>query len=175
MSEGKKKIRYVPQQEGATEAIARQGRLNFEEGLGKVTLVPGGVSGAGKRGKGAGFYCAVCDLTFKDSIQYTDHINSRQHLHASGQKVGSKRATLEEVQARLKYLKGKQEKEQRNQVYDIKKRIEMRRQVEEEELRKKRERNARRKRAARQRESSQEDQISQDIASVMGFSGFGKS
>lgn len=32
-----------------------------------------------KRGKQFGFYCDLCNLTFKDSLQYIDHLNSKIH------------------------------------------------------------------------------------------------
>lgn len=32
-----------------------------------------------KRGKQFGFYCDLCNLTFKDSLQYIDHLNSKMH------------------------------------------------------------------------------------------------
>lgn len=32
-----------------------------------------------KRGKQFGFYCDLCNLTFKDTLQYVDHLNSKPH------------------------------------------------------------------------------------------------
>ena len=32
-----------------------------------------------KRGKQFGFYCDLCNLTFKDSLQYIDHLNLRPY------------------------------------------------------------------------------------------------
>lgn len=32
-----------------------------------------------KRGKKFGFYCDVCNLTFKDTLQYIDHLNHKLH------------------------------------------------------------------------------------------------
>ena len=83
--------------------------LNLYEGTNQVTLVPAG-SGVGKRGKGAGFYCEACDLTFKDSIQYVDHVHSRQHLERTGQSSKVERATLTDVRARIEMLAAKIEK-----------------------------------------------------------------
>jgi len=33
-----------------------------------------------KKGKQFGFYCDICDLTFKDTLQYVDHLNHKVHL-----------------------------------------------------------------------------------------------
>lgn len=32
-----------------------------------------------KKGKQFGFYCDLCDLTFKDTLQYIDHLNHKSH------------------------------------------------------------------------------------------------
>lgn len=32
-----------------------------------------------KKGKQFGFYCELCDLTFKDTAQYIDHLNHKTH------------------------------------------------------------------------------------------------
>ncbi|CCC68672.1 hypothetical protein NCAS_0B05880 [Naumovozyma castellii] len=32
-----------------------------------------------KKGKQFGFYCEICDLTFKDSLQFIDHLNHKTH------------------------------------------------------------------------------------------------
>lgn len=32
-----------------------------------------------KRGKQFGFYCELCDLTYKDTAQYIDHLNHKTH------------------------------------------------------------------------------------------------
>lgn len=32
-----------------------------------------------KKGKQFGFYCEICDLTFKDTAQYIDHLNHKTH------------------------------------------------------------------------------------------------
>ncbi|AAS52201.2 ADR281Wp [Eremothecium gossypii ATCC 10895] len=32
-----------------------------------------------KKGKQFGFYCDICDMTFKDTLQYIDHLNHKIH------------------------------------------------------------------------------------------------
>lgn len=82
---------------------SRSSRLDVASMVGKTTIVPQG-SALGKKGKGAGFYCQDCDLTFKDNVQFVEHLNSKQHLIATGQSGDVKRATLEEVRNRLRLL-----------------------------------------------------------------------
>jgi U4/U6.U5 tri-snRNP component SNU23 len=53
--------------------------FKVEELKGKRELVAG-VLLRGNKGKSAGFYCETCDLTFKDSLSYLDHINSSQRM-----------------------------------------------------------------------------------------------
>lgn len=55
-----------------TEAV-----IKVEELHGKRELVAP-LMGYGNKGKSAGFYCDACDLTFKDSLSYLDHLNSSQ-------------------------------------------------------------------------------------------------
>ena len=52
-----------------------------------------------------GFYCADCDLTYKDNVQYIEHLNSKQHLINTGQSGDVKRATLQDVKDRIEMLK----------------------------------------------------------------------
>ena len=96
----------TPEDARATEA--RTARLDVASMVGKTMLVPAGAA-VGRRGKSAGFYCEACDLTFKDNLQYIDHLNSTQHLRATKQMGNVKAATLEDVRSRLLWLKLKQD------------------------------------------------------------------
>ncbi|KAI9749779.1 MAG: hypothetical protein M1815_002274 [Lichina confinis] len=97
---------------------ARASRLDVSAQIGKVQMLTGTMAAVtGRRGRGAGFYCEDCDLTFKDNLQWVDHLNSKQHLVSLAARRGSadagdglgevKRATLEDVRERLRYLKDK--------------------------------------------------------------------
>ena len=58
----------------------REGSLDLDKNLGK-TMVVQSTSG---RGPGVpGFYCEVCNRTYKDSTGYLDHINGRSRTFIS--------------------------------------------------------------------------------------------
>ncbi|KAB8349478.1 hypothetical protein FH972_023505 [Carpinus fangiana] len=137
---GKKYVRRASTPPDARETESRSKRLDVSSMVGKQTLVPAS-AGVGKRGRGAGFYCEDCDLTFKDNLQLVEHLNSRQHLVAIGQTGEVKRATLDDVKARLAWLVRKKKEEKDMESIDLGKRIEMQREqdaMEREEKRRKR-------------------------------------
>jgi len=125
----------------AKETSSRASRLDVTHNLGKTTLIPAGAA-TGKRGRGAGQYCPDCDLTFKDSLQWVDHLNSRQHLDNVGESGEVRRATLEEVRARLVWLaeEKRKEKEGVEGIIDLEKRLDARHEEEEAEREEKRRR-----------------------------------
>ncbi|KAI9710069.1 MAG: hypothetical protein M1828_002216 [Chrysothrix sp. TS-e1954] len=125
----------TPPDASATEA--RRQRLDVSAQVGKQTLVPLS-SAVGKRGKGAGFYCECCDLTFKDNLQLVEHYNSRQHLIAIGQTGEVKRATVEDVRSQLAWLARKKEEEKEEQVIDLSKRLEKRTKMDDKTRQEKR-------------------------------------
>lgn len=175
-----------PPKDGS-KIVAREKRLNFEENLNKTTLVPAG-AGMGKRGHGAGFYCEACDLTYKDSLQFVDHLNSKQHLFATGQTGEVEVATLEDVKARLQYLKEKRDREMKEDQLDLKMRLEEAKKAEEEERKARREKKKQlkaKKKAEGEKKAklalrdvemkdgpeSEEDEDARLMAQMMGFSG----
>ncbi|PWW74028.1 hypothetical protein C7212DRAFT_359222 [Tuber magnatum] len=152
-----KKFHRPPTPPDASSTSARASRLNLEENLNKTTLVPAG-AGVGKRGRGAGFYCEACDLTFKDSLQWVDHLNSKQHLHAVGERDEVVVATLEMVVERLAWLKRRRDEEGRDGEVDLARRLAERARVEEEERVQRREKRkvARRERKEKERKLGNE-------------------
>jgi len=170
---------------------ARRERINFEENLNKIQLVPGGAA-VGKKGRSAGFYCEVCDLTYKDSLQWVDHLNSKQHLVSTGKTAEVERATLEDVLKRLEWLKKQREQREKGEDLDIRRRMEERARIDEEERlakREKRKEAKKRKRAveikleegavapanagdaAAASEDAEMDNDAAIMARMMGFSG----
>lgn len=145
---GKKYVRRASTPPDAKETESRRSRLDVASQVGKQTLVPAG-AGTGKRGKGAGFYCEACDLTFKDNLQLVEHLNSRQHLVAIGQTGEVKVATLQEVKDRLAWLKRKKREEKEGEVADLSKRLEVRQEQDDREREeKRRRRNEKRRKTA---------------------------
>ncbi|KAI9711262.1 MAG: U4/U6.U5 snRNP associated protein [Bogoriella megaspora] len=134
---GKKYHRRASTPPDAKETEARRARLDVASKVGTTMLVPAG-SSVGKRGKGAGFYCEACDLTFKDNLQYVEHLNSKQHLMATGQSGEVKRATVEEVRDRLAWLKRKRDEEMSKEMVDLGARLEVKMEQEEREREEKR-------------------------------------
>ena len=115
---------------------SRAGRVDVTGMIGKSTLIPAG-SAVGKRGRGAGFYCEACDLTYKDNVQYIEHLNSKQHLVNTGQSGEVKRATLEEVRERMEMLKQRkrerEEEDKRMGEVDLNARLQKAEEVDQKE------------------------------------------
>lgn len=74
----------------------------------------------------------------RDNIQYIEHLNSKQHLVATGQSGEVRRATLEEVRDRLRYLKRKREEDNNLEATDLDTRLAMNREQLEREAEEKR-------------------------------------
>lgn len=82
--------------------ISRE-NLDFGKDLNKRQIITGSILNT--RGKSFGFYCDVCNLTFKDNLKFIDHLNSKPHLINSGEYNKHKRnVTLEEVKERYEML-----------------------------------------------------------------------
>lgn len=145
--------------------------LDFYKDVNKVSLVPATAS-TGKRGKGAGFYCEACNLTFKDNIQYIDHINSPQHLQKTGESDQPPRATLEQVKERIDMLYKKKKHSEANVKYDIHAQISAI-QAKKDALKQKKQqaKEQRRSTSAATTTNTQDD----DVLAAMGISGFGTS
>lgn len=135
--QGKKFVRRASTPPDARDTEARKSRLDVASLVGKTQLVPAGAA-VGKRGRGAGFYCEACDLTFKDNLQFVEHLNSKQHLVATGQSGEVRRATAEEVRERLRWLKRKMEEEKKEEVVDLQSRLEVAKEKEQREREEKR-------------------------------------
>ncbi|KAL2060970.1 hypothetical protein VTL71DRAFT_9022 [Oculimacula yallundae] len=129
---------YAPLTGEETLTSARASRLDVSANVGKVTLMPAGAA-TGKRGRGAGFYCKECDLTFKDNLQWVEHENSMQHLRAIGQTGEVKRATTQEVRERIDLIWGRMEEERKGDTKTLGERLEVRKQEEDERREERRE------------------------------------
>ena len=179
---------YAPLTGAETHTQARASRLDVSSNVGKTMLMPAGAA-TGKRGRGAGFYCADCDLTFKDNLQWVEHENSMQHLRAIGQTGEVERAGAEEVHERIMALWERMEEERRGDVKTLGERLEVRR---EEEEKQREERRAKRKEMVERKRIKLEEEIKvkkeygddvriegehdeDDMMASMGIVGFGSS
>jgi U4/U6.U5 tri-snRNP component SNU23 len=179
---------YAPLTGTETLTEARSNRLDVSANVGKTILVPAGAA-VGKRGRGAGFYCEACDLTFKDNLQWVEHENSMQHLRAIGQTGEVKRATTEEVHERITRLWERMQAEERGDAKTLAERLQVRK---EEEEREREERGKRRKKEREKRREEKErgsltkaeygddvriegEHDEDDMMAMMGMKGFGTS
>ncbi|KAK4166653.1 hypothetical protein QBC43DRAFT_313081 [Cladorrhinum sp. PSN259] len=177
---------YKPMDGTETFTTARNATQDFSKMVGTTSLVPAG-AGVGKRGRGAGFYCPDCDLTFKSNLEFISHTNSMQHQRAIGQTGQVRKASAEEVHARIEALWRRQEEMKREQVISLKERLEVRKEEEEkerEEKRRKRKEAEEKKRlekeAALKIKTEYGDDVriegehdEDDMMAAMGFTGFG--
>ncbi|OJJ50029.1 hypothetical protein ASPZODRAFT_139364 [Penicilliopsis zonata CBS 506.65] len=142
---------HAPVDYSSLEATtSRTQRLDVASMVGKTTMVPAG-SAIGKRGRSAGFYCADCDLTFKDNLQLVEHLNSKQHLIATGQSGEVVRASLKDVRLRLRMLahrkRVREAEEKRAWQLDLGERLKEREEIEAKEREeRRRKRNEKRRR-----------------------------
>ncbi|KAJ7091227.1 hypothetical protein C8R44DRAFT_835856 [Mycena epipterygia] len=147
----------------------RDAPLELDKNLNKTMVVqnPGG-KGPGQ----PGFHCETCNRTYKDSVGYLDHINSRAHLRALGQTTKLERSTLEQVRARIALLREKTKEATSAKAFDFDKRLA---DLKAKELAIREE-----KKAAKQAEKEKirlelvKDSAGDDeMARMMGFGGFG--
>ncbi|EGY14028.1 U4/U6.U5 small nuclear ribonucleoprotein component snu23 like [Verticillium longisporum] len=179
---------YKPLTGNETMTTARQAGLDLSSQVGKTQLVAAG-AGVGKRGRSAGFYCEACDLTFKDNKQFVEHMNTPQHLAATGQKMEVERASPEEVKARIQYWWDQKEELVKQQATGLHERLELRRAEDEreaEEKRRKRKEADERRRKEREEAEKVKTEYGDDVRiegeheeddmmAAMGFAGFGTS
>ncbi|POR38370.1 U4/U6.U5 small nuclear ribonucleoprotein component snu23 [Tolypocladium paradoxum] len=179
---------YKPMTGDETYTSARRNVLDLSAQVGKTQLVPAG-AGVGKRGRSAGFYCEACDLTFKDNLQFVEHLNTMQHLVNTGQTTEVKRATAEEVHERIAYFIRRQEDLERDKATNLQERLRLREEEREKEAEEKRQK--RRAEADKRRQQKEEDaqlkmeygedvriegeHDEDDMMAQMGFTGFGTS
>ncbi|KAM4056709.1 zinc-finger double-stranded RNA-binding domain-containing protein [Hirsutella rhossiliensis] len=171
-----------------TYTTARRHVMDLSAQVGKTQLVPAG-AGVGKRGRGAGFYCDSCDLTFKDNKQFVEHLNTIQHLANTGQTAQVKRATVDEVHERIAYYIRRREELERERATSLHERLQLREDEmakEADEKKQRRRAEADRRREQKEHEAKVKTEYGEDVRvegehdeddmmAQMGFTGFGGS
>jgi len=136
------------------------------------------VQNPGGRGPGQpGFYCEACNRTYKDSVGYLDHINGRANLRVIGQTTRIERSPLEQVRARIAYLREKTKDASNAKSFDFDQRLaEVKAKEaalrEEKKAQKRVQKEKARVELVKDVAAGQEED---EMAKLMGFGGFGSS
>ncbi|KAF8128266.1 hypothetical protein EV363DRAFT_1510632 [Boletus edulis] len=118
-------------------------------------------------------YCDTCSWTYKDTTGYLDHINSRSHLRKLGQTTRVERSTLEQVRARIALLRERTKEASAAKSFDFDKRLaEVKAQEAARREEKKTQKQAK-KEQARILLAQESTMGVEEMATVMGFGGFG--
>ncbi|KAJ2907292.1 putative c2h2 finger domain-containing protein [Zalerion maritima] len=179
---------YKPLDGTETLTTARRSAFDAKSRIGTHQLVASG-NAIGKRGRGAGFYCEACDLTFKDNKQWIEHTNSIQHLRATGQTAQVKRASVEEVHQRIMDEWEKIQARQRDAGVQLDERLKIRAEEEAKEREEKRVKKVEAREKKKEQKALEEkakadygddvrnlaEHDEEDMMAAMGFTGFGGS
>lgn len=144
----------------------REYKVDLESRVGKSFVVTKAAPLAQQTG--AGYYCDVCDCVVKDSTNFLDHINGRKHQRNLGMSMKVSKSTVDDVRRKLTTLKQVRESEKRE--YNLEERL---KEIREEEQRIKMAKKEKQKDKKSEASTSNADDDKDDLAAVMGFSGFG--
>lgn len=91
---------------------AREYKVDLDSKVGKSVVITKATPSA----ETGGFYCDVCDCVVKDSINFLDHINGKNHQRNIGMSMKTKKSTVADVRERFKLMKDKSEFKKSNQL-----------------------------------------------------------
>ncbi|GMM33384.1 U4/U6-U5 snRNP complex subunit [Saccharomycopsis crataegensis] len=182
-----KKSRPVrPDETSKKDITQRKVNIDFDANINKVQLVDQSASVSIHKGKSSGFYCEICNLTFKDNLSFLNHINSPKHLENSEFKTRNlnKNITLEDIRKKLKSVHDAKLRQKENEndleVFNLKRRIENRKIFEDHEAERKRQKKKEKKTRKYETKINEEKSNSvsatnNEMMEAMGFSSFGTS
>ncbi|KAK6740268.1 hypothetical protein RB195_008623 [Necator americanus] len=145
---------------------ARDYKVDLESKLGRSVVINKTTPAA----ETGGYYCDVCDCVVKDSINFLDHINGKNHQRNMGMSMKVKRSTLDEVKERFKLKMAEKELEKKHKNME-----EILSDVHEEEVRMndyKKEKKAEQRKRKLIEAAPEEDEVDTELKAMMGFGGF---
>uniref|UniRef100_A0A7E4VMK3 U1-type domain-containing protein n=1 Tax=Panagrellus redivivus TaxID=6233 RepID=A0A7E4VMK3_PANRE len=121
-----------------------------------------------------GFYCELCECNLKDSINYLDHINGKNHQRKLGFSMKVKRSTVDDVAKRFEMKKAELAQKAKSATNKDEAESIKEEQAKIADLRRQKELIKSRKRA-KEAEPEEEGEVNDEMAAMMGFGGFGSS
>jgi U4/U6.U5 tri-snRNP component SNU23 len=129
-----------------------------------------------------GYYCDICDCVIKDSINFLDHINGKNHQRNMGFSMKVKRSTVDDIREKLASKKDESKHLHRNNDSPLSEEREKRAKPDdlEEDLKEEEAKLAdlkRQKKSNKKKAPVEEEQPdpNDDLYKVMGLAGFGGS